>query len=72
MVQPNGIALWPGTRLSADLASTSWKVMPANSGVRTLRTRLFSRARPGSAPVCSVLSSCALHLMQIFEHTFEH
>ena len=48
MVQPKGIALWPGTRLSADLASTSWKVIPVDFGVCTLRTRLFKRASPMS------------------------
>ncbi len=45
--------------------------MFANSGVRTDRTRLFSRARPGRADGVSTVSSCPLHLMELFEHTFE-
>jgi len=72
IVQPKGIGPPPpGILLSADFASTSWKVMPAKSGVRTERTRLLSRASPGSAAGASAVSSCPLHLMTSFEHTFE-
>src|SRR6478736_939935 len=72
MVQPNGMGPPPpGILLSADFASTSWNVMPAKSGVRTERTRLLSRASPGSVDDASVVSSCPLHLMTSFEHMFE-
>jgi hypothetical protein len=43
-VHRNGTGDDPGTRLSAERASTSWKTMPANSGVRTVRR---SPSRPG-------------------------
>jgi hypothetical protein len=33
IVQLNGSAAAAGTRFSADFAKTSWKVMPAKSGV---------------------------------------
>ncbi|SKT20923.1 Uncharacterised protein [Mycobacteroides abscessus subsp. abscessus] len=49
----NGSIDTAGTLLSADLHSTSWKVMPSNSGVRTLRTRPI-RSKPGSAPSSAV------------------
>src|SRR6185312_3649281 len=72
MVQPKGIALLePGTWLSALFASTSWNVIPANSGVVTERTKVESFARPGSAEGCSAASSCPLHLIPLVEHTFE-
>src|SRR5690606_4807196 len=72
IVQPNGSDFAaPGTWLSADLASTSWKVSPANSGVCTERTRLLRRARPGSASSASTPSSCPLHRIQVFEHVFD-
>jgi hypothetical protein len=48
-VQLNGSPAAFGTRLSADFANTSWKVMPANSGVRTDRTKFCNRSRPGNA-----------------------
>src|SRR5690348_8317307 len=71
MVHPKGRAFAaPGTWLSADFASTSWKVSPANSGVCTERTRLLRRASPGRASSRSTPSSCPLHLIPTFEHTF--
>ena len=39
-----------GTWLSADLANTSWKVMPANSGVRTTRTGCSADPAPAEPP----------------------
>src|SRR5215211_3574003 len=47
-------------RLSTDLATTSWNTMPANSGVRTVRT---SPGMPGSEGCGSSLSRrCRSHL----------
>ena len=45
----NGSIDASGTLFNADLHKISWKVIPSNSGVRTLRTKP-RRARPGSAP----------------------
>ncbi len=52
-VQSNGMADAPGTRFRAVLHSTSWNVIPANSGVVTDRTRPSMRSMPGSAAVSS-------------------
>src|SRR4051794_25573901 len=72
MVQPYGMRVpGPGTWLSALRASTSWNVTPANSGVRTERTRLFSRASPGRASGTSAPMRCPFHRMTTVEHTFD-
>src|SRR3954468_3231075 len=72
MVQPYGIRVpGPGTWLRALRASTSWKVTPANSGVRTERTRLFRRASPGRASGTSAPMRCPFHRMPTVEHTFD-
>src|SRR4051812_27621128 len=72
IVQPNGRAFAePGTWFSALLARTSWKVIPANSGVCTERTSELSLTRPGSASPCSTSISCPLHLIASLEHMFE-
>lgn len=57
MVQVNGTALPGPTRFSALFASTSWKAIPANSGVRTVRTTFDSRASAGSASSASARSA---------------
>src|SRR5688572_23429487 len=74
MVHSKGIREPEATLLSTDLAVTSWKVTPANSGVETERTSPASgnsgtaagaAADPLSAP-CSPdagLSACASHLI---------
>ena len=70
MVQPNGIADWPGTRLSALLHTTSWNVTPANSGVVTLRISPSRRPNPGSAPGESTPALWLVHLTYPVEHMF--
>ncbi len=49
IVQENGIFDGPGTWFSADFASTSWNVIPANSGVVTVRRKPVRFSMPGSA-----------------------
>src|ERR1700712_838719 len=49
MVQENGMREPAGTLFSTDFETTSWKVMLANSGVDTERTRPISGSR-GSVP----------------------
>jgi hypothetical protein len=73
IVHRNGMREAAGTFDSALFASTSWNVMPANPGVRTLRTSP-ARARPassspGSAPSSAVIA-CPSHLTPPFEHAF--
>src|SRR6478672_5523910 len=65
MVQPNGIGELPGTLFSADRLCTSWKVTPANSGVRTVRTKPDSRPMPGRADRSSTPSDRPSHLMSV-------
>ncbi len=64
IVHEKGIPLDFGTRLSADFARTSWKVIPANSGVRTPRTSPLTPKSPATF-------SCSFHRMPAFEHVFE-
>ena len=64
IVQSNGIRVEPGTLFSADLASTSWNVMPWNSGVVTLRTSPRIDHRPGNVPgLPPHRSRCPAHRM---------
>src|SRR5664279_4928283 len=70
MVQPNGIGELPGTLFKADRQCTSWKVTPANSGVRTVRTSPASRPMPGRADGSSTDSERPSHLMTPSEHMF--
>src|SRR5664279_2482972 len=70
MVQPNGIGELPGTLFKADRQCTSWKVTPANSGVRTVRTSPASRPMPGRAEGSSTDSERPSHLMTPSEHMF--
>src|SRR6478672_947385 len=70
MVQPKGIGELPGTLFNADLLCTSWNVTPANSGVRTVRTKPDSRPIPGKADGSSTPSDRPSHLMESFEHMF--
>src|SRR3954454_23885536 len=63
----------PGTRFSTLLASTSWNLMPANSGVVTERTQPgmpVTSCSPGSELPSRAPSACPSHLMHPFEHTF--
>ena len=78
MVQSNGIREPATTLLSTDLAVTSWKVIPANSGVETVRTSPASgsRAAVGEAAETAAgesprSSACASHLMPTFEYMFD-
>ena len=57
MVHSNGIADELGTWFSALLHSTSWKVMPANSGVVTDLTNPSICSSPGSADRSATPSS---------------
>ena len=70
-VQRNGTGELPGTRLSTDLASTSWNTVPANSGVRTDRRSPRSPGSAASAPIPSSSTCCPLHRMPVFEHVFD-
>ena len=68
MVQAKGMREAPGTWLSADFDSTSWKVIPANSGVVTERSTLVRSSRPGSAAASTSPTFCPCHLIKLFEH----
>ena len=59
-----------GIRLSADFASTSWKVIPANSGVRTVRTSPRWRPVRGRTRHPGALDWPAIAYLA-FEHTYE-
>src|SRR6185312_4623422 len=61
----------PGTRLSAERASTSWKTTPANSGVRTVRRSPSSPGSVCSAPTPCSPTCCPFHRIAVFEHKFE-
>ena len=53
MVQENGMDEVGGTLLRTDFAVTSWKVMPANSGVCTLLSNPAKGSRAGFAGATS-------------------
>ena len=79
MVHSNGIREPATTLLSTDLAVTSWKVIPAKSGVETDRTSPASGSRAGAAGESAERaagesprsSACASHLMPTFEYMFD-
>lgn len=60
-----------GTWLSADFASTSWKVIPWKSGVVTLRTRPPIDSSPGSVAASSAPIACPCHRIPTVEHNTE-
>jgi hypothetical protein len=70
-VQEKGIADAPGTWFNAEWHVTSWNVMPANSGVVTLRTNPSSRSSPGSAAASVPSTRCPCHLILQEEQKYD-